>query len=490
MTDLKEQLRVYFDEISPAFDTERLMRDPQPELAPARSGIRTGMVVAVAAAVIALLAIGLPLLLSGSGPETAVEPPVITFTPTTVDAAPTTITLPDYTAPEEVDALLACLPLDPAGWSRSESLPVPLMGDLRLATNDDTAVVVGVQSGGWEYKGGGGWKGVDQVAAYWSHDGLRWQSVDGLPDVGYSGGQPPTVAGGARGFVAVTQGPFVLDQETPAVVVFSQDGVTWEQIDPEALPKQKVQWLSDVIAGPDGFIILGASGMESFAWFSPDGRTWVTSELPIDGQGLVAVVATESGWAAMTEDAGPHFDPSRGRCYDPSTGDWYDCRGVKRWESSDGITWTETIARDAPPPDQFGGYLRQSPQVAVNGTWVLVNEFHDHGDATAWVSNDEGMTWDEYPIGGEYASYESAFYDLDVTPFGLLLAGRRDFDPTDSNILDYSQDGGVTWQHCQTPEARTGTPEITQAAMLGDTLILFDDYTGTFHTWNDPNAVP
>lgn len=436
MLDLHTQLREYgrqLDEITPHPVLEVVMGSGRP------ATLRLRPVRAFAAAFgVALAAIGVVWFVKASDPTADV---------TEQPAAPESALVEDA-------GILKCLPLDPAGWSRSEPLPVPLMNHTRLASNGHTVVAVGT--------------GTTFVDAYRSIDGLQWDPIEGFPVIEYHGGQPPTVAGGAKGFVAIATSPFVPDRESTAVVAYSEDGTTWEHINPETLPEPKVQWLSDVIAGPDGFVILGASGSESFAWFSADGRTWIDSELPTDGFDLVAVVNTESGWAAIIGRAGR----------------------AGRWESTDGSTWTETDIHDAPPLLRFGGYLRQSPQVVLDNTWVLVNEFHEHGNATAWVSNDNGRTWDEYRIGGEDASNETAFFDLDVTSFGLLLAGRHDLGATATNLLYYSQDGGATWQHCQTAVASSGTPEITQIDTIGDTLILFDDHTGSFHTWTDPATTP
>lgn len=448
MTDLKDQLRAYFDVVDPPFDTAKLMPEPLSELSPERSRVGRGVLVAAATAVVILLVAGVPLLLSGGREETVLEPSATTALPTTVDAAPATVAPAASADPEDVADLFACLPLDPSGWSQSE--PLPFRSEergLQLAANDSVAVAV------WE---GGG------VEAYWSSDGLEWEPAEGFPDF-HPGMDWPTVAGGARGFVAVAQGPGG-DEELPAVVAFSADGITWERIDPESLPKAKVQLLYDVIAGPDGFIILGASGWESLAWFSADGRTWVDSGLPTDGfDDLRAVVPTESGWAAMKEKPSPSL-----------------------WESSDGTTWNKTEFHNAPPGVQFTSYLiRQSPQITVNGTWVLVNEL-GNDNPTAWVSNDNGANWNAYPIRHEFASGEATFFDLDVTPFGLLLASRHG--------MFYSQDGGTTWHYCRIVVVRTGSDvdvlEVTQVAMLGDKLIMFDGLTGTFETWTDPAIAP
>ena len=37
-------------------------------------------------------------------------------------------------------------------------------------------------------------------------------------------------------------------------------------------------------------------------------------------------------------------------------------------------------------------------------------------------------------------------------------------------------------------ESPPGAIALTEIAVFGDTLIILDSATGTFHTWNDPNA--
>jgi len=101
MTDLRDQLRDYFDEIDPPFDTTSLMREPRPGLAPTRNRVGRGVLIAVTAGVLLLLVVGLPLLLSSSQSDRAIEPSVTTIpsVTTTVRTAPTTTTMVDAHRP-------------------------------------------------------------------------------------------------------------------------------------------------------------------------------------------------------------------------------------------------------------------------------------------------------------------------------------------------------------------------------------------------------
>ena len=270
MTDIEQQLREYFDEVDPPFDVADLMREPRPELVPTRSRVPSGLVIAAVAAVIAVLIIGLPLLLTRGQVESAVEPTVSTAAPVTtaLEAAPEATPIPEH-----LTDLLSCLPLDPAGWSYSESIPEMSAWHGALTTAGDVAVGVGLDAD---------WK----VAAYWSDDGIEWFPAEGFTETGTVGVSQAAVAGGPGGFVAVVvpdiyPGLAPLEHpDVPPIVAFSEDGIAWEVLDSET-PPHGVLWLSDVYAGPAGFLITGAIttdlaevGIGAFVWASPDGRTW------------------------------------------------------------------------------------------------------------------------------------------------------------------------------------------------------------------------
>lgn len=473
MNDLRDQLRAYFDEVDPSFDVADLMREPRPELSPTRSRVPNGPLIAAVAAVVVVLVVGLPLLLSGGRSESAVEPSVTTALPatTTLATAPVFETVPEY-----LTGLLSCLPLDPAGWSRSE--PLPALGapvqlpPEALTAASGTAVAIGMDING-------------NFKAYWSHDGVEWAPAEGFPEAKVVGTSPPAVAGGANGFVAVVVPdiyPGVAPAnhpDTPPIVAFSQDGITWDVLDPETLPTNGVLWLSDVYAGPAGFLITGAITTDlpgttatddtgSFVWASPDGRSWSVTDYPAESWPYPGVVATDTGWATHTE-TGTLIQPT------------------EIWLSTNGVNWYET---ENEGPDTIAAEFRAAPTAVHGDTWVSASSLQIRRAPTVWTSTDDGATWDEYAIGGDPAAEEYASWDIASTPLGLLMTGRHDFGRDHTNLLHYSTDGR-DWQLCTTPrlgpDTATGFTEIT---MLGDTLILLDSETGIFYTWNDPNAHP
>ena len=464
MPDVRNQLRAYFDEVDPPFNVADLTREPRPELAPTRRPVRHGLLIAAAAAVVVLLVVGLPLLLSDGQPDPAVEPPVTTVQPaTTLDTAPTVPIVPEY-----VTGLLSCLPLDPAGWSRSEPLPAmaaaPVVSDAALTAAGGTAVAVGMDMN-------------RNVEAYWSHDGVEWVPTEGFPEATVVGESPPAVAGGPAGFVAVVvpdiyPGLAPADHpDTPPIVAFSEDGITWDVLDPESLP-HGVLWLSDVYAGPAGFLISGAVTTDltdvgrsedetgAFVWASPDGRSWSVADYPVDSWPYPAVIATDTGWAVNTTEI---------------------------WRSTDGVHWYEAPTENAPWETVVVADFRASPTCIHDDTWVIVSSLDRSGTPTAWVSTDDGATWDEYPIDDQPAR-EHESWDLAATRLGLLLTGRHDWGVEHASLLHYSTEG-THWQTCATPRLDDGAAaHFTEIAMLGDTLIILDSETGIFHTWNDPNA--
>jgi len=103
MTDVKEQLRAYFDEVDPPFDPAGLMREPQPQFPLTRRPVGRGVLIAGTAAAVLLLVLALPLLFLANGSETAVEPSATTTeAPTTTTEPTSTTSAPTTAAPDQV----------------------------------------------------------------------------------------------------------------------------------------------------------------------------------------------------------------------------------------------------------------------------------------------------------------------------------------------------------------------------------------------------
>ena len=84
MIDLGDQLRTYFDTVDPPFEPEDLMREHLGALQPGRVRVSRGYTVAVAAAILVAVFVGLPLLLIalGEGTEPARSPSTSVPSPT------------------------------------------------------------------------------------------------------------------------------------------------------------------------------------------------------------------------------------------------------------------------------------------------------------------------------------------------------------------------------------------------------------------------
>ncbi len=341
---------------------------------------------------------------------------------------------------------LDSLSLDSGGWSHSTQLRDLGHGDpVGLAATDD-AVVALVEG--------------ETPGAYRSTDGLGWQPAEGFP-VTAGGGCPPTVAGGPMGFVAAGVG----GRETP-VLAYSADGLRWEEVDPTGLPTSEVAWFGDVFAGPDGFLAFATVGtsddLGSSAWFSPDGRTWTTSDLALAGANSVA--ATGDGWMAVTgADVAVRVD-------EPDV-----------WTSEDGWAWVASDIVSPPAQAALGAYCGTAPLAVVGDIWALTETEGRH-DVVVWGSDDGGVTWDQRVVVDVPSGGEQRVNGLVAGPSGLFLIGAWD-DSRDGDhhtYLAHSTDG-ASWEVASS----TDTEEISQVATMGDTLVLLADDLET-HVWNAP----
>ena len=120
MADVKEQLRAYFDEVDPPFDPSDLMNDPRTVLV-SRPGVGRGVLIAGVAAMVLVLAVGLPLLFLADRPPTAGEPSATTTEASTTTTEPVTTTSATTTAaPDQVVVGPPEAPADVFSWDRDD----------------------------------------------------------------------------------------------------------------------------------------------------------------------------------------------------------------------------------------------------------------------------------------------------------------------------------------------------------------------------------
>ncbi len=274
-----------------------------------------------------------------------------------------------------------------------------------LAVVDETAVVVGSETDG-------------STAAYW-FEGFGWEPGEGFPEL--TDWPLVAVAGGPRGFVAIATrtGP----APNMAVIAFSRDGSLWEVVDVQDLPEPLVSWLTDVVAGPDGFVVVGAGhpGISTFAWFSDDGRTWTDTDLPaLDGP--MAVANDGTTWMAV---GGPGNDLTA-----PSS----------VYSSTDGIRWTEIETENSPTIDAVLEYGGTAHFVGSGDTWLLVPA--EGGDPTPWASTDNGQSWTEvvFPASASVV-HPDLVTSVAVIDGAFFVVGSRDTaEVPDPPALYFSED--------------------------------------------------
>lgn len=324
-------------------------------------------------------------------------------------------------------------------WVLPGRLPV---GDGDLAANDDVVVAVG-----WEWK-----QGANTLSVFSSHDGLEWEPGEGLPEA--DDGPPAAVAGGPRGFVTVaTRNGAVPNQP---VIAFSPDGSVWEELDAQDLPESEVSWLSSVVAGPDGFVIVADVGGGTVTWFSTDGRTWADTDLPAL-QGQLTVATNGSDWMAI----GGEFEDRDG----PAV----------VFTSVDGLHWAEVESRSPLPAAAVTSYGGAAPLAALADTWVLARPEGGDEVGMAWVSTDGGETWEEAATGEHLWSVR----DLAAVSQGFIILGTQEppAGAPEDHFLLFS-DTGEEWHAIQS------ISEYANIVSLGDDLVVLDT-DGNILVWSE-----
>jgi len=454
-TSVRDQIRNHYKAVDTSQETvgwaeivARLDTDASPVAAPRRSR-RTAVWVAVAAAVVTILLIGvIPLLVNNQ--ET---PPAATIVPTTLaESTPTT---------------LGELVLIPGTWSRVPHDEANLGGPDQQRMSDVTVGGSGLVAVGASESGAAVWTSVDGVT--WSrvpHD----EDVFGGPDEVWMN----SVTAGGPGYVAV--GIDFSGDGPDAAVWTSVDGVAWSRVphDESVFGGTLSQEMNSVTVGGPGLVAVGwdgghdhvdGGGIEDFdaaVWTSADGLTW--SRVPADdsvfggpdNQAMQSVTVGGPGLVAVGYDG---------------EDDWFDPPGAAAvWTSVDGITWSRV------PHDEsvFGGDRAAMRDVTVGGPG-LVAVGYDNAKPSVWTSVD-GITWNRIPQDEEeFGGGES----VTIGGPGLVAVGNGVWTSADGIVWSRVSDDNGTFGDVDVVSVTVGGPGLVAVGSAGEDaavwVLLLDD---------------
>jgi hypothetical protein len=193
------------------------------------------------------------------------------------------------------------------------------------------------------------------VRAWHSPDGQIWTEATGI------GGDENVfvtdVVAMDSGFISVGNNLY----EGRSLAWVSEDGLHWEEIDENVLPRGDCASLWEVASNQDRIVTVGCSGTGGDGlWHSEDGRQWERVTLTRGGVFGYDIAAGEAGFLAKGEPDAVMVSPN-------------------------GVDWTrvEMIT----PPDNDSGLLA----VGNDGRLLLAGSLE--GKAMVWTSLDHGETW-------------------------------------------------------------------------------------------------
>jgi len=404
--------------------------------------------VAAGAAVLVLVAVGLPILYFSGGESTVSDqsPTTIAVSPPTVPSTTAPLVQPVTEGPwqqvgvdvmepivgildmEAVGSGLVAVGFDPSADFRQDGVIFTSDDGIawtRLAENDPALTTGTVLMSGIVEGGPGlvavGWSCPDDGSP--CEDGpfpTVWSSVDGTSwnrsPVDVSIGTMQDVVATDNGLVAAGHVAEWVDDVlwSRPTIWTSPDGVNWSQAWQDD-PAQNPDWppsrgvILKLAVNPDGLIIAlgkaedGVGGAVIAVWISTNGQDWERVEADSAAftvtTGLLGVIPLDATW-------GPAGFVVVGS--EASEGDFYSASGfnVAIWRSPDGRAWTRVDTTD----QDFGttGSLSSiaalgSGYVAAGPSMGFVDEWPSTEPVTVWTSLD-GSRWNQVlEVDGQYA---------------------------------------------------------------------------------------
>lgn len=423
---------------------------------------------------------GGPALEAAGGARSTVAPPP---PPRTQDPGLVEVTPPEELAePDPYDGLSF-----KNGWARIPFNATVFGGYGADQINDVAAGGPGVIAVGFNVRNG------DLDADVWiSSDGIRWERIQGDPELGGGGTQVMhSVAVGPKGIVAV--GMESIDNQLNGAVWFSEDGFSWLRI-PEVgdmFGDQNNQVMNHVAAFGDGFVAVGIEKTDveirGAVWISPNGVAWQRvphseevfggltryvslEDVQVVGESLLAVGTTQrpdvddidaaiwfshdggSTWTSISNSEAALGDPGAPRYQLTSAvtqgtgtflmigtevnvsgtaGEQY-INGII-WQSADGASWTRIFDHK---PDFHQQNMNDIVATDIGFMIVGYESVGEQIQAAAWISPD-GATWTQIPF------FESVFGGQGIQQMNAIAEAGPGLVAVGSTTENGEQDAAV-----------------------------------------------
>jgi len=410
---------------APDIDLEAARRSALQPLQEAPQRRRAPIPVVVGAALLVLIAIGIPVLLFSGGQE-VIDEPTTTLAPTTT--APTTTTVP----PSSLNL--------PDTWQRvGAQVMTPVVGIFDMVDTSFGLVAVGFDPGEEDSRQ----NGVILASA----DGVEWTRLaEDDPALNMGGVLMYGITEGGPGLVAVGQGcedDVEICMAYPTVWT-SVDGTSWDRspANPDVFGDRA--GLLDVVATEHGLITAGglytadgeAELVAPTVWLSSDGFVW---ERVWQGEAYDYSTATNiTGFQALTTD-------TNGRVVGVGTAinDEGEFVGAI-WTSTDGRTW-ERIDQDS---EVFASNTDSDVSIldVASGPGGFVAVGSDGGTKVAIWHSPDGLTWARANTADQPFEYIGSLAAVDALGTGWVIAGPHGFaDITGGTATLWTSPDGMTW---------------------------------------------
>jgi hypothetical protein len=431
-TVVNEELDQVLFTIESEWDRLRGLASPSRAPGQVRRSRLVPVLVFAAAALLLLLAVGLPMLfLNGGGDLSPIDETTTVQTTTATTVPPTTVatTVPPIPATTEAPQAVSAPPMT---WERVPHRPA-FEGAAMWTV---VAGGPGLVAGGWV---GDLWSdGPAQGAVFASADGVEWERIE---DPSFGDGVTVLAVGPDSTLVA-----FGCDRDDTQPILVSQNGRDWDRIYSDLFGPGCRVGAQSVTAGGPGFVAVGNTVTDDAAvWLSEDGRDWIQ----VSDDALIATKEDDRRLKLMSvTEGGPGLVAIGGVGAGGNGGAEFDAMGV--WVSEDGTDWERLPNLD----DQWPGYISRDP---VTGRLIAFG-------TDMWTS-DNGFEWTQH---------EQQSPDNQPSEATLAWDGERVVagGPGRNTSLWASGDRGESWSRIDPDDrAFAGSPAIHSVTRFGDAFV-------------------